>query len=350
MSEITDWITAVATAFSTVGIGFAYSQLRMSQNIAQLKFEDSMAKEYRDLVNRLPTKALLGATLSEDEYQNAFDDLFHYIDLSNEQVFLRQQNRVRIVVWENWNKGIQHNLSLPAFHQAWCEIKSHSISFQELKALERADFKTDPLLLGNTKKSFCQMLRKLVLCFLCLFLFTGVANAVLQEDILKLHSAAEQGDVSAQCMLGSIYYEGDSVTMDYAEAAKWFRLASEQGDAAAQLILGIMYYDGSGVKQNYAEAAKWYRIAAQQGNAGAQCNLGVMYCNGNSVKQDYYEAIKWYSLAAQQGNAGGQCNLGVMYEKGQGVRQSYTDAIKWFLLAAQQGNAEAQFNLGIFYQ
>ena len=78
----------------------------------------------------------------------------------------------------------------------------------------------------------------------------------------------------------------------------------------AQYNLGIMYYNGQGVPQDYAEAVKWYRLAADQGDAYAQYNLGVMYDNGEGVPQDYKEAVKWYRLAAEQGHAKAQYNLG----------------------------------------
>ena len=84
---------------------------------------------------------------------------------------------------------------------------------------------------------------------------------------------------------------------------KWSRLAAEQGYARAQNNLGVMYYNGQGVPQDYAEAMKWYRLAAEQGYASAQHNLGVMYNNGNGVPQDYVQAHKWFNLSAASGNA-----------------------------------------------
>jgi hypothetical protein len=151
MTEPTEWITAAASvisAFATcvaaVGVWYARRQLQTSREISQLQFEDSLAKEYRDLANHIPPKALLGSELSDDEYTKAFDDIFHYIDLSNEQVYLRVRNRIGKDVWENWRDGIKTNLSLPAFGRAWNEIKEKSGSFQELRRLEKEEFKLDP--------------------------------------------------------------------------------------------------------------------------------------------------------------------------------------------------------------
>ena len=55
---------------------------------------------------------------------------------------------------------------------------------------------------------------------------------------------------------------------------------AEQGNAGAQFSLGFMHANGQRVPQDYAEAAKWFRLAAEQGFAGAQASLGVTYLEG----------------------------------------------------------------------
>ena len=62
-----------------------------------------------------------------------------------------------------------------------------------------------------------------------------------------------------------------------------------------------MYYNGQGVPQNYAEAMKWYRKAAQQDHASAQNNLGLMFSEGHSMPPDNVQAHMWYNLAAANG-------------------------------------------------
>jgi hypothetical protein len=89
-------------------------------------------------------RALLGAELSEAEYQSSFDEFFRYVDLSNEQVSLRQRGRISPVVWQYWSAGIQANLALPPFKRAWSEIQSKCGSFQELRRLQAEEFKRDP--------------------------------------------------------------------------------------------------------------------------------------------------------------------------------------------------------------
>lgn len=66
---------------------------------------------------------------------------------------------------------------------------------------------------------------------------------------------------------------------DYATALREFRLLAEPGDTAARFFLGHMYFKGQGVPQDDAQAAQWYRRAAEQSHAEAQYNLGTMYAS-----------------------------------------------------------------------
>jgi len=126
------------------------------------------------------------------------------------------------------------------------------------------------------------------------------------------------------------YYRGD-----YETALKHFRPLAKQGNAGAQWVLGRMYYNGQGVLGNDAEAAKWYRKAAEQGNEWAQSFLGYMY----EIRRDYAEAVKWYRKAADQGFIGAQFALGMMYAKGLGILPlDLVLAYMWLSLAAAHGD------------
>lgn len=67
------------------------------------------------------------------------------------------------------------------------------------------------------------------------------------------------------------------------EWVKLNRKLAEQGDASAQNILGNLYIRGTGVEQNNTEGAKWLRNAAEQGYVMAQLKLGDCYANGKGV-------------------------------------------------------------------
>ena len=83
---------------------------------------------------------------------------------------------------------------------------------------------------------------------------------------------------------------------DYAEA---LRLWGQSADARAQFSVGQMYYIGQGVLRDNAQADAWYRKAADQGFAYAQFDLGAAYEDGHlGVPQDYALAHMWFNLAS----------------------------------------------------
>lgn len=86
---------------------------------------------------------------------------------------------------------------------------------------------------------------------------------------------------------------------DYATAlAEWTPLA-ENGDATAQSLLGLMYRGNPGMAADDATSTVWYHRAAEQGHAHAQYNLGLAYLAGRGVRQDDVAAYMWLDLAAQ---------------------------------------------------
>jgi len=133
MIEILASISSIATA---MGVLLAAWQLWLAQRQSITTFEDSFAREYRTLAARLPTKALLGESLSKSEHQRYFDEFYHYFDLCNEQAFLNQCGRITQETWKFWHDGIASNLRRPAFKRAWMEIAARANDdFSELRAL-----------------------------------------------------------------------------------------------------------------------------------------------------------------------------------------------------------------------
>ena len=115
-----------------------------------------------------------------------------------------------------------------------------------------------------------------------------------------LHRLAEQGDAGAQFNLAVLYGSGQGVPQDWAEAARWLRLAADQGHAPAQSALGLVYREGLGVSRDPAVAALWMRRGAEQGDANGQFLLASLYTNGQGLLQDSVESFKWLTLAAAQ--------------------------------------------------
>ncbi len=105
-----------------------------------------------------------------------------------------------------------------------------------------------------------------------------------------------------------------------ARQADVYLKAAEQGNADAQFNLARMYFSGQGMRHDDAQAAQWTRKAAEQGHAGAQSNLVGMYAQGRGVTQDDAQAVQWFRKAADQGHAGARQNLQDMCARG--IRQA----------------------------
>jgi uncharacterized protein len=110
------------------------------------------------------------------------------------------------------------------------------------------------------------------------------------------------------------------------------KLRADQGIADAQYNLGVLYDNGQGVSQDYVEAAKWYRKAADQGDASAQFNLGALYTNGQGVPQDFVIAHTWLNLAAAQGHVKARTLRDGLENKmmtAEQIAQAQSLAVKW---------------------
>lgn len=168
------------------------------------------------------------------------------------------------------------------------------------------------------------------------------------ESAKWYEKAAEKGNVDAQAALGSYYMSGTGVTRDDAAAAKWFRKAAEQNKASAQYLLGYLLSRGEGVQKNEAEAIQWYRKAAEQGYGDAQYALGLALSSGG--QKDEAESNKWLQKAAEGGNLEAAYLIGWNYEKGVGGTPNYAEAAKWYKKSADADNAEAQYHLATLYR
>jgi uncharacterized protein len=134
-----------------------------------------------------------------------------------------------------------------------------------------------------------------------------------------------------------LYFAGQGVPQDYAQAAFWYRKAAEQGDAVAQFSLGLLYSNGQGLPLDNFQAAVWIRKAAEQGEARAQYRLGLLCFLGQGLPQDYVESYFWLDLAAL-GNLDGAAqqkaikdrDLAASHLTSSDLSQAQARASKWF--------------------
>lgn len=128
-----------------VGVAVALCQFRKNNKQQVTNFEDSLTKEYREIVRRIPYKALVGDKLSSQERVYAYNEVYNYMDLCNEQVFLRKSGRVGKATWGNWQEGMSTNFDLEVFKEASEEVfKKLDDNFEDLKRVKKALYRTDP--------------------------------------------------------------------------------------------------------------------------------------------------------------------------------------------------------------
>lgn len=138
-------VNAGASLATAIGLIITVVQLWLTRRQAVTDFEDTLAAEYRALAATLPTEAMLGGNLDCDEHKKALDEFYHYFDLSNGQIFLRQEDRVSKRTFKFWCDGIRANLARPAFVRACVDISGRvPDDFTELRRLIAEDYKIDP--------------------------------------------------------------------------------------------------------------------------------------------------------------------------------------------------------------
>jgi hypothetical protein len=143
---ISNAVSALANVVIAFGVLAAVYQVRITLRINKTNFEDTLSREYREIARNLPRDAMLGRPLTPMDVLNSLDDFLTYFDLSNEQIFLRQANRISKETWKYWCDGIRQNLQFPAFQTAWNMVKKDAAEdrFQELRKLESTNFVQDP--------------------------------------------------------------------------------------------------------------------------------------------------------------------------------------------------------------
>ena len=138
-------IQILAAIATVVGIPIVLFQLYLHSCQSVSTFEDQLTHEYRQIAAKIPVMAFLGQDFEPEKYTDVREQIYNYLDLSNEQVFLRQMGRISTKTWTYWRDGIKSNLDRKLFAQVWSDIKTYdNKQFQELQRLEK-HFDIDPI-------------------------------------------------------------------------------------------------------------------------------------------------------------------------------------------------------------
>ncbi len=167
------------------------------------------------------------------------------------------------------------------------------------------------------------------------------------SDLVRMRSAAEQGNIQSEIALGDAYFRGQGIQQDTAQAAYWYEKAASSGDALAQNQIGYFYEAGIGVPVDASRAVHWFQLSAASGNIDSKVNLGIAYFWGIGVRQDRPMAECLFREAAERGNSSAMTDLGDMYYKGTGVIRDQQQGKAWYKKAVQLHDTLAEYRMGI---
>ena len=104
----------------------------------------------------------------------------------------------------------------------------------------------------------------LLILFVLVVSYTAADTEEAKDPLKKLETLAERGHAESAFLLGSIYYNGDGVVVNFPLALKWLRKAADANHAGAQFLLGLMYAEGHGVRRNLDTTVKWFDKATRK--------------------------------------------------------------------------------------
>jgi TPR repeat protein len=177
----------------------------------------------------------------------------------------------------------------------------------------------------------------------------------IDQAVMELEFAAEQGVPAAIWKLGRMYADGDGVKMNKARAYEYFRrlTASHADDAAgtpnarflanAFVTLGLYHLDGipGTLKADPNVAREMFRYAASYfADPEAQYYLGRLYLIGRGTPKDAITAARWLQLSAEKGDHRAQALLGGMLFKGEQVSRQAARGLFWLIVAKDGAGAD----------
>lgn len=154
-----------------------------------------------------------------------------------------------------------------------------------------------------------------------------------------LLSAAQQGHVNAQAMVGLCLQKGWGVADDEAAAAAWFAKAAAQGHSRAAMLLAEIFIARG--QQAQATACLARALSKGRGTPEAHAMLASLYSARGATRK----AVRHLRFAALDGHAESAYLMAQHYKSGIGVPQDENLMRGWLQNAADLGYAPAKQQL-----
>ncbi len=130
-----------------------------------------------------------------------------------------------------------------------------------------------------------------------------------------LKKAADAGMAGAASLVGSMYYHGEGIGKNPAEAFKYFEKAAELKDPAGMESLADCYRTGVGTGVFQERAFNLY-AELKDPSPRVMYILGCYYNEGISTAKDPKKAAELFEKAAEKGNVFAQAVLGIAHYEG----------------------------------
>jgi TPR repeat protein len=176
--------------------------------------------------------------------------------------------------------------------------------------------------------------RTFLACIVCMLALFGPIRAYANEEAAALYA---RGNALGQAG-------------NHAAAAVMIRQAAEKGHTQAEFALGSMFSNGQGVTMSKEQARIWYERAAAKSHPVALYNLGLYYDRGIGVKADRIRAVDYYKRAAKAGYGHAAFNAAQILMIGDGVPLDEKEGMSYMLMAAKLDVAPAFFTIGYAHE
>jgi uncharacterized protein len=114
-----------------------------------------------------------------------------------------------------------------------------------------------------------------------------------EKTLFWLLKSAEVRQSSTKCRwIAERYVEGKGTPTNPENAVLWYKKALDLNDKEAACRLGELYWNGQGVPRDYAEAVAYFQEAVSTGGEG-RYYLAKAYTEGNGVTKDPVVAYAW---------------------------------------------------------
>jgi len=120
-----------------------------------------------------------------------------------------------------------------------------------------------------------------------------------RQALSRVKYYADEGNFDAQKNLADMYYTGDGVKKDYAEAFNLYSKIAEQDDTGySYYVLAEMYDKGQGREKNPDEALEFYQLASDKGNAESAYRLSQIFM----LRRDMLQSVRYLKQAMNSGH------------------------------------------------